>query len=161
MSQSTFSKVFRKGFSLGEPERPRPAKDATRAALKPASRQSSAPPVRIMYLAGEAREITFVSGSFDKTYPHLVFDFTVPVADARDALAGEPQHEAVVVGWSVPEADAAPLIGFIRERRPHMAIVSIGERSSDAAREAGADEYVQRGASMLTRLPMGIEESVR
>jgi len=114
-----------------------------------------------MYLAGEAREVTFVSGSFDKTYPHLVFDFTVPVATARIALDGEPQHEAVVVGWSVPEADASPLIGFIRERHPNLAIVSIGERSSDSAREAGADEYVQRGASMLTRLPMVIEESVR
>src|SRR6185436_7190511 len=67
----------------------------------------------------------------------------------------------VVVGWSVLEADAIPLIGYIRERQPNMAIVSIGERSSDSAREAGADEYVQRGASMLTRLPMVIEESVR
>src|SRR6185436_19755819 len=67
----------------------------------------------------------------------------------------------VVVGWSVPEADASPLIGFIRERHPNLAIVSIGERSSDSAREAGADEYGQRGASMLTRLPMGIEEAVR
>jgi PAS domain S-box-containing protein len=114
-----------------------------------------------MYLAGEAREVTFVSGSFDKTYPHLVFDFSVPVAEAREALAGELLHEAVVVGWSVPEADAIPLIGYIRERQPNLAIVSIGERSSDSAREAGADEYVQRGASMLTRLPMVIEESVR
>ncbi len=128
---------------------------------RPAPRASTAPAIRILYLAGEAREVTFVSGSFDKTYPHLVFDFSVPVAEVREMLAGEPRHEAVVVGWSVPEAEAIPLIGYIREQRPHLAIVAIGERASDTSREAGADEYVQRGASMLTRLPMVIEESVK
>jgi PAS domain S-box-containing protein len=161
MSQSTFSKVFRKSFSLGEPEPSRPDAKEPRPSARPTPRAQALPPVRVLYLTGETREITFVTGTFDKVYPHLVLDFSVPLIDVPTLLAGEARHEAVVVGWSVSEADALPLITAARAQQPQMAIVAVGERPPEQSLEAGADEFVPRGASMLTRLPIAIEEAVK
>jgi PAS domain S-box-containing protein len=160
MSQSTFSKVF-KSLSLGEPEPPRPDAKESRPPARPTPRANALPPVRVLYLTGETREITFVTGTFDKVYPHLVLDFSVPLIDVPVLLSGEARHEAVVVGWSVPEQDALPLITAARSQQPQLAIVAIGERTPEQSLEAGADEFVQRGATLLTRLPLAIEDAVK
>jgi len=147
---------------MGEPEETRPgAKETRPAAGKTAPRARGLPPVRVLYVTGETREITFVTGTFDKVYPHLVLDFPVSLAAVPPLLEGEARHDAVVVGWSVPEVEALALIAAIRERQPRVAIVAVGERLPDMSLAAGADEFVQRDATMLTRLPVAIEESVR
>ena len=161
MSQSTFSKVFRKSFSLGEPEPPRLEAHEFRLSPRPAPRANALPPIRVLYLTGETREITFVTGTFDKVYPHLLLDFSVPLIEVPALLAREAAHEAVVVGWSVSEADALPLITATRVQQPQMPIVAVGERTAEKSLEAGADEFVQRGATLLTRLPIAIEDAVK
>jgi PAS domain S-box-containing protein len=163
MAQSPFTKVFRKGFSLGHTERPgapeRPSPVASRPEALPQP-EAVAPLVRVLYLAGEARETRFVSGAFDKTWPHLGFEIAVPLADAQAHLESVTEYEAVVLGWSVPEADAVDLIGWVRERSPRTAVIAIGDRVAERHRAAGVDDVVARDASLLTKLPAAIDAAV-
>jgi PAS domain S-box-containing protein len=160
----SFRQLLKKG-TLGDlrervsPDRDSPATGSTPPGESPA--ESAARSTRVLYITGDARESRIVSGAFSHTHPHLDFDFSVELAGARAHVSGARQHDALVVGWSVPGEEAFSLIGYAREHGSGMAIVAAAEQSLELYRQAGADECVRKGGSFLSRLPIAIEDAIR
>ena len=159
----SFKQLLKKG-TLGDlRERVSPDRDpSTSGSLQAGDQPASSPrSIRVLYITGDARESRIVSGAFSHTHPHLEFDFSVELAGARAHLAGTVQHDALVVGWSVPAEEAFSLIGYARERGSGLPIIAAAEQSLDLYRQAGADECVRKGGSFLSRLPIAIEDAVK
>jgi PAS domain S-box-containing protein len=158
----SFKQLLRKG-TLGD-LRERPStqdRDLSPGSSPDGDQATAARSVRVLYLTGDARESRIVSGAFTHTHPHLEFDFSVELADARAHLTATPQYDALVVGWSVPGEAALALIGHLREQGCRLAIVAAAEQSLDLYRQAGADECVRKGGSFLGRLPVAIDDAVK
>jgi PAS domain S-box-containing protein len=115
----------------------------------------------VLYVTGDARESRIVSGAFSHSHPHLDFDFSIDLANVRAHVSGASNHDALVVGWSVPGDEAFSLITYARDRGAGMPIVAAAEQSLELYRQAGADECVRKGGSFLSRLPIAIEDAIR
>jgi PAS domain S-box-containing protein len=158
----SFKQLLRKG-TLGDlRERVSPDRDPS-ATHSPQGDQPETPAgsTRVLYLTGDARESRIVSGAFNHSHPHLEFDFSIDLASIRAHLASGGQHDALVVGWSVPGEEAFSLIGYAREHGAGLPIVAAAEQSLELYRQAGADECVRKGGSFLSRLPVAIEDAIR
>jgi PAS domain S-box-containing protein len=159
----SFRQLLKKG-TLGDlRERVSPDRDSSASESTPAgdSPAASARSTRVLYVTGDARESRIVSGAFSHTHPHLDFDFSVELANVRAHLTAGRQHDALVVGWSVPGEEAFSLIGYAREHGAGMPIVAAAEQSLELYRQAGADECVRKGGSFLSRLPIAIEDAIK
>jgi len=158
----SFKQFLKKG-TLGDlRERVSPDRDPASGGAQ-VDEQPAAPArtTRVLYVTGDARESRIVSGAFTHSHPHLDFDFSVDLANIRAHLAGQPGHDALVVGWSVPGEEAFSLIGYARDHGAGLPIVAAAEQSLELYRQAGADECVRKGGSFLSRLPMAIEDAIR
>jgi PAS domain S-box-containing protein len=158
----SFRQLLKKG-ALGDlRERVSPDRDPL-AAGSPQDGEPPAPArsMRVLYITGDARESRIVSGAFNHSHPHLEFDFSLDLASVRAQLAGGGQHDALVVGWSVPGEEAFSLIGYARQHGAGLPIVAAAEQSLELYRQAGADECVRKGGSFLSRLPAAIEDAIR
>ena len=114
----------------------------------------------VLYVAMDAREAKLAKGAFDKSHPHLTLEFTTDVHEARRHLKERGGCDALLIGWSVPEADALALIAHVRQQSLPMAVIAAGEQGLERYAQAGADECVARGASFLARLPDAIDGAV-
>jgi PAS domain S-box-containing protein len=159
----SFKQLLKKG-TLGDlRERVSPDRDSS-ATSSPQSGDQPAVPARstrVLYITGDARESRIVSGAFSHSHPHLEFDFSIDLASVRAHLTGGGQHQALVVGWSVPGEEAFSLIGYAREHAAGLPIVAAAEQSLELYRQAGADECVRKGGSFLSRLPVAIEDAIK
>src|SRR5262245_13298449 len=158
----SFKQFLKKG-TLGDlRERVSPDSDPSATSSPEAGDPSaSARSTRVLYITGDARESRIVSGAFNHSHPHLEFDFSIDLANVRAHLASGRQHDALVVGWSVPGEEAFSLIGYAREHGAGLPIVAAAEQSLELYRQAGADECVRKGGSFLSRLPMAIEDAIK
>ncbi len=158
----SFKQLLKKG-TLGDlRERVSPDRDPSATSAPQAGDQSAGVrSTRVLYITGDARESRIVSGAFNHSHPHLDFDFSIDLANVRAYLAGGRQHDALVVGWSVPGEEAFSLIGYAREHGAGLPIVAAAEQSLELYRQAGADECVRKGGSFLSRLPMAIEDAIK
>ncbi|HEY1309029.1 MAG TPA: PAS domain S-box protein [Vicinamibacterales bacterium] len=123
-------------------------------------RVSSGRTTSVLYL-GDARETRLMTGAFSHDHPHLAVDISGDLTEASARIADPGRYEALVVGWSVSESDAAAFVSQVRAKGYPIAIVAIAEHSLDRLREAGADQCLQKGHSLLARLPGAIEEAVK
>src|SRR5262245_1035199 len=123
-------------------------------------RVSSGRSTSVLYL-GESRETRLISGAFSYDHPHLAVDISGDLSEAGARLGEPGRYDALAVGWSLPESDAKAFITQLRDKALPIAIVAVGEHSLDALRDAGADQCVQKGGSLLTKLPSAIEEAVK
>jgi PAS domain S-box-containing protein len=156
----SFKQLLKKG-TLGDlRERVSPDLDPS-APTSPQAGDQPARSTRVLYITGDARESRIVSGAFNHSHPHLEFDFSIDLASVRAHLAGGNQHDALVVGWSVPGEEAFSLIGYARDHGAGLPIVAAAEQSLELYRQAGADECVRKGGSFLSRLPVAIEDAIR
>jgi PAS domain S-box-containing protein len=114
----------------------------------------------VLYVATDSREAKLAKGAFDKSHPHLTLEFTHDVHEARRHLKEGGGCDALLIGWSVPEADALALIAHVRQQSLPMAVIAAGEQALERYAQAGADECVARGASFLARLPDAIDGAV-
>ena len=114
----------------------------------------------VLYVATDSREAKLARGAFDKSHPHLTLEFTTDVNEARRHLKENGGCDALLIGWSVPEADALALIAHVRQQSLPMAVIAAGEQGLERYAQAGADECVARGASFLARLPDAIDGAV-
>ena len=114
----------------------------------------------VLYVATDGREAKLARGAFDKSHPHLTLEFTTDVHEARRHLKENGGCDALLIGWSVPEADALALIAHVRQQALPMAVIAAGEQALERYAQAGADECVARGASFLARLPDAIDGAV-
>ena len=114
----------------------------------------------VLYVAIDSREAKLANGAFDKSHPHLTLEFTTDVNEARRHLKENGGCDALLIGWSVPEADALALIAHVRQQSLPMAVIAAGEQGLERYAHAGADECVARGASFLARLPDAIDGAV-
>ena len=114
----------------------------------------------VLYVATDAREAKLAKGAFDKSHPHLTLEFTNDVHEARRHLKENGGCDALLIGWSVPEADSLALIAHVRQQSLPMAVIAAGEQALERYAQAGADECVARGASFLARLPDAIDGAV-
>ncbi|HEV8395372.1 MAG TPA: PAS domain-containing protein [Vicinamibacterales bacterium] len=114
----------------------------------------------VLYVATDGREAKLAKGAFDKSHPHLTLEFTTDVHEARRHLKENGGCDALLIGWSVPEADALALIAHVRQQALPMAVIAAGEQALERYAQAGADECVARGASFLARLPDAIDGAV-
>ena len=114
----------------------------------------------VLYVAIDSREAKLANGAFDKSHPHLTLEFTTDVNEARRHLKENGGCDALLIGWSVPEADALALIAHVRQQSLPMAVIAAGEQGLERYAQAGADECVTRGASFLARLPDAIDGAV-
>jgi PAS domain S-box-containing protein len=114
----------------------------------------------VLYVATDAREAKLAKGAFDKSHPHLTLEFTSDVHEARRHLKENGGCDALLIGWSVPEADSLALIAHVRQQSLPMAVIAAGEQALERYAQAGADECVARGASFLARLPDAIDGAV-
>jgi len=114
----------------------------------------------VLYVATDGREAKLAKGAFDKSHPHLTLEFTTDVPEARRHLKENGGCDALLIGWSVPEADALALIAHVRQQALPMAVIAAGEQALERYAQAGADECVARGASFLARLPDAIDGAV-
>ena len=114
----------------------------------------------VLYVATDGREAKLARGAFDKSHPHLTLEFTTDVHEARRHLKENGGCDALLIGWSVPEADAIALIAHVRQQALPMAVIAAGEQALERYAQAGADECVARGASFLARLPDAIDGAV-
>jgi PAS domain S-box-containing protein len=154
----SFRQLLKKG-ALGDlRERMAPDRDPSAQAGDPPAAPAGS--TRVLYITGDARESRIVSGAFSHSHPHLDFDFSVDVTGARARLSAAPQHDALVIGWSVPGEEAFSLIGYARSHSAGMPIVAAAEQSLELYRQAGADECVRKGGSFLSRLPIAIEDAI-
>src|SRR5688572_11536398 len=114
----------------------------------------------VLYVATDGREAKLAKGAFDKSHPHLTLEFTHDVHEARRHLKEHGGCDALLIGWSVPEADSLALIAHVRQQSLPMAVIAAGEQALERYAQAGADECVARGASFLARLPDAIDGAV-
>jgi PAS domain S-box-containing protein len=114
----------------------------------------------VLYVATDSREARLARGAFDKSHPHLTLEFTTDIHEARRHLKEDGGCDALLIGWSVPEADALALIAHVRQQSLPMAVIAAGEQALERYAQAGADECVARGASFLARLPDAIDGAV-
>ena len=114
----------------------------------------------LLYVATDGREAKLAKGAFDKSHPHLTLEFTTDVHEARRHLKENGGCDALLIGWSVPEADTLALIAHVRQQALPMAVIAAGEQALERYAQAGADECVARGASFLARLPDAIDGAV-
>jgi PAS domain S-box-containing protein len=114
----------------------------------------------VLYVAIDGREARLAKGAFDKSHPHLTLEFTSDIHEARRHLRENGGCDALLIGWSVPEADALALIAHVRQQSLPMAVIAAGEQALERYAQAGADECVARGASFLARLPEAIDGAV-
>src|SRR5688572_16392419 len=114
----SFRQLLKKG-TLGDlRERMSPDRDpSARAGDPPAAPARS---TRVLYITGDARESRIVGAAFSHSHPHLDFDCSVDVTGARAHLSAARQHDALIIGWSVPGEEAFSLIGYARERSAGM-----------------------------------------
>jgi PAS domain S-box-containing protein len=113
----------------------------------------------VLYL-GDARETRLMGGAFSYEHPHLALDLSANLHEASARISEPGRYDALVIGWSIPESEAAALITHIRAKGFPISVVAIGEQSLDVLRQAGADQCVQKGGSLLAKLPVAIEEAV-
>jgi len=114
----------------------------------------------VLYV-GEPRETRLISGAFTYDHPQLAVDLSSDLHEASARLAEPGRYDALVIGWTVPESEAAAAISNLRAKASSIAIIAVGEHMLDVLREAGADQCVQKGNSFLSRLPIAIEEALR
>src|SRR6476620_615328 len=114
----------------------------------------------VLYVATDGSEAKLARGAFDKSHPHLTLEFTTDVHEARRHLKENGGCDALLIGWSVPEADTLALIAHVRQQALPMAVIAAGEQALERYAQAGADECVARGASFLARLPDAIDGAV-
>jgi len=123
-------------------------------------RVSSGRSTSVLYL-GDTRETRLMTGAFSQDHPHLAVDISGDLAEASARIGESGRYDALVVGWSVSESDAAAFVSQVRAKGYPIAIVAIAEHSLDTLRQAGADQCLQKGHSLLARLPGAIEEAVK
>ena len=123
-------------------------------------RVSSGRSMSVLYL-GDSRETRLMTGAFSHDHPHLAVDISGDLTEASARIGDPGRYDALVVGWSVSESDAAAFVSQVRAKGYPIAIVAIAEHSLDRLREAGADQCLQKGHSLLARLPGAIEEAVK
>jgi PAS domain S-box-containing protein len=149
----SFKQLLR-GGSPGDQKNRVTAPDAGRA--RPTGGRSTA----VLYV-GEARETRLISGAFTYDHPQLAVDLSANLHEASARLAEPGRYDALVIGWTIPESEAAAVISHLRAKESPIAIIAVGEQTIDVLREAGADQCVQKGNSLLTRLPVAIEEALK
>ena len=158
----SFKELLR-GGSSGDP---RGRVTSERAAASSAGRASGSNrsaggrTTSVLYV-GDARETRLISGAFTYDHPQLTVDVSANLHEASARLAEPGRYDALVIGWTVPESEAAAVINHLRAKEAPIAIIAVGEQSIELLREAGADQCVQKGNSLLTRLPVAIEEALK
>jgi PAS domain S-box-containing protein len=161
-TKMSFKQLLR-GGSPSDPQKSRmtPERVAPSEARTPGpGRSTGARNTSVLYV-GEARETRLISGAFTYDHPQLAVDLSSDLHEASARLAEPGRYDALVIGWTVPESEAAAVISSLRAKESSIAIIAVGEHVLDVLREAGADQCVQKGNSLLSRLPIAIEEAVR
>ena len=151
------------GGSAGDPQKSRvtPERVASSDVRTPGPARSSGGRNTTVLYVGEPRETRLISGAFTYDHPQLTVDLSSDLHEANARLAEPGRYDALVIGWTVPESEAAAVISNLRAKESPIAIVAVGEHVLDVLREAGADQCVQKGNSFLSRLPIAIEEAVK
>jgi PAS domain S-box-containing protein len=156
----SFKQLLMKGSTGDHKGRTVPEQNAPSAGRVPASeRRGTARNLAVLYL-GDARETRLMGGAFSYEHPHLALDLSANLHEASARISEPGRYDALVIGWSIPESEAAALITHIRAKGFPISVVAIGEQSLDVLRQAGADQCVQKGGSLLAKLPVAIEEAV-
>ena len=156
----SFKQLLMKGSTGDHKGRTVPEQNAPSAGRAPASeRRGTARNLAVLYL-GDARETRLMGGAFSYEHPHLALDLSANLHEASARISEPGRYDALVIGWSIPESEAAALITHIRAKGFPISVVAIGEQSLDVLRQAGADQCVQKGGSLLAKLPVAIEEAV-
>lgn len=72
------------------------------------------------------------------------------LAEGREALRGGGRFDLAVVDLLLPDGDGARLVGEIRERSPGTPVAILSARAdvAEAARGAGADAAIHKGAPL-------------
>src|SRR5689334_8374892 len=149
-----------RGGSPGDPQKSRVTPDRVAAPDARTARSTGARNTTVLYV-GEPRETRLISGAFTYDHPQLAVDLSSDLHEASSRLAEPGRYDALVIGWTVPESEAAAVITHLRAKESPLAIIAVGEHMLDVLREAGADQCVQKGNSLLSRLPIAIEEAVK
>jgi PAS domain S-box-containing protein len=149
-----------RGGSPGDPQKSRVTPERVAPADVRTARSTSGRNTAVLYV-GEPRETRLIGGAFTYDHPHLSVDLSSDLHEANARLAEPGRYDALVIGWTVPESEAAAVITNLRAKESPLAIIAVGEHMLDVLREAGADQCVQKGNSLLSRLPIAIEEAVR
>jgi len=134
---------------------------ASNSARASASNRSAGGRTTSVLYVGDARETRLISGAFTYDHPQLTVDVSANLHEASARLAEPGRYDALVVGWTVPESEAAAAISHLRAKESKIAIIAVGEQMLDVLREAGADQCVQKGSSLLARLPVAIDEALK
>lgn len=154
----SFKQLLRGGSPGDQKNRVTPERMASSDAVRtPASGRGRG--TTVLYV-GEARETRLISGAFTYDYPQLAVDLSSDLHEASARLAEPGRYDALVVGWTVPESEAAAVISHLRAKASPIAIIAVGEHV-EVLREAGADQCVQKGNSLLSRLPVAIEKAIK
>jgi len=158
----SFKQLLRGGSPGDQKTRSTPERAAAPDAgrLSGPGRSATGRNTSVLYV-GDARETRLISAAFTYDYPQLTVDLSANLHEASARLAEPGRYDALVIGWTVPESEAAAVINHLRAREAPIAIVAVGEQTIDVLREAGADQCVQKGNSLLTRLPVAIEEALK
>jgi PAS domain S-box-containing protein len=158
----SFKQLLR-GGSPGDPQKSRvtPERAAPSDVRTPGAARSTGGRNTAVLYVGEQRETRLISGAFTYDHPQLTVDLSSDLHEASARLAEPGRYHALVVGWTVPESEAAAVISHLRAKGSPIAIIAVGEHMLDVLREAGADQCVQKGSSLLSRLPIAIEEAIK
>src|SRR5262245_32501405 len=156
----SFKQLLR-GGSPGDPKnRVAPERSSASDGRPPVpGRSANGRSISVLYV-GEPRETRLISGAFTYDHPQLTMDVSANLHEASARLAEPGRYDALVVGWTVPESEAAAVISHLRAKESAIAIIAVGEHV-EVLREAGADQCVQKGNALLSRLPIAIEEAVK
>ena len=112
----SFKQLLMKGSTGDHKGRAVPEQNAPSAGRVPASeRRGTARNLAVLYL-GDARETRLMGGAFSYEHPHLALDLSANLHEASARISEPGRYDALVIGWSIPESEAAALITHIRAK---------------------------------------------
>jgi len=114
----------------------------------------------VLYLANDPQEVRYISSTMGRT-GGLEFEFADSFEAARVRVRYASKFDAVLIGWSMPDALALTLLHKAHLEDQLIPVIVAGERSTLQFREAGAFECLRGGDDFMKELPRVMQAALR
>jgi diguanylate cyclase (GGDEF)-like protein/PAS domain S-box-containing protein len=119
--------------------------------------------MRVLHVEDNPVDADLTRRHLSRHAPDLVLTQVASLAEARQALAAPAGFDAALVDLKLPDGSGFDLLNWVRRQSLPIAVIMLtgsgDQEAAVAALQAGADDYLTKGAASLERLPATLHDA--
>ncbi|NDP47609.1 MAG: EAL domain-containing protein [Sulfuriferula multivorans] len=119
--------------------------------------------MRVLYVEDNVADADLTRRHLTRQAPAIELTVATSLAEARDCLQAPASFDAALVDLKLPDGSGLELLNWIRKQSLPMAVVMLtgsgDQKAAVIALQAGADDYLSKGANSLEHLSSTLNDA--